>query len=260
MDEIRPVKLYKYRHWNDNTKKILINNELYFQSAENFNDPFDANIILDMDATPAEWISRAVLLHNHYGGEMPKSEYQKMCSVLYHITEEERAYFSKNVTELVTQEVRKNTGIYCFTKSEDNILMWSHYANEHKGICLEFDHSAPALFSAAKVNYCFDYPKVNYFTSTYDELMNIRYFTKAKDWEYEQEYRIVIPDFSSQIKAIESQIITGAICGCCMPDEDIKEVIAILQDRPTPTMLYKAEKKKYGLGLDIVPIKQYGNI
>ena len=35
MDEIRPVKLYKYRHWNDNTKKILINNELYFQSAEN---------------------------------------------------------------------------------------------------------------------------------------------------------------------------------------------------------------------------------
>ena len=66
--------------------------------------------------------------------------------------------------------------------------------------------------------------------------------------------------FSSQIKAIESQIITGAICGCCMPDEDIKEVIAILQDRPTPTMLYKAEKKKYGFGLDIVPIKQYGNI
>lgn len=85
------------------------------------------------------------------------------------MTEQEREYFSKNVTELVTQEVRKNTGIYCFTKSEDNILMWSHYANEHKGICLEFDHSDPDLFTAAKVNYCCDYPKVNYFTSTYDE-------------------------------------------------------------------------------------------
>lgn len=77
IDEIRPDKLYKYRHWNDNTKKILNNNELYFQSAENFNDPFDTNIVLDMDATPEEWISRAILLHNHYVGEMPKSEYKE---------------------------------------------------------------------------------------------------------------------------------------------------------------------------------------
>jgi len=37
--------------------------------------------------------------------------------------------------------------------------------------------------------------------------------------------------------------ITGVICGCCMPDKDIKELIAILQDRPTPTTLTKQRRR-----------------
>ncbi|MBK7525892.1 MAG: DUF2971 domain-containing protein [Saprospiraceae bacterium] len=29
-------------------------------------------------------------------------------------------------------------GVCSFTTNNNNILMWSHYANNHKGICLEF--------------------------------------------------------------------------------------------------------------------------
>ena len=29
-------------------------------------------------------------------------------------------------------------GVCCFSEKKDDILMWSHYADGHKGFCLEF--------------------------------------------------------------------------------------------------------------------------
>lgn len=257
MEDVKPDKLYKYCPWNDYTKDIIVNNRLYFSSANNFNDPFDANLIIDMDGTPEEWIKKYVELYNHYVGEISKSEYDEMCFILYSFTPEQRKKYKEGVIEQITKTVREETGIYCFTKSKDNILMWSHYADNHKGICLEFNHSDSKLLLTKKVNYYNDYPRINYFTSNYDELMTIRYFTKAKDWEYEAEYRIVIPHFSKQQKKFEPKIITGVICGCCMPDDDIEELRSILKMRTTPITLYKAKKKEYEFGLDIELIEQF---
>lgn len=33
----------------------------------------------------------------------------------------------------------KNSYVTCFSETNDNFLMWSHYASSHKGVCLEFD-------------------------------------------------------------------------------------------------------------------------
>ena len=31
-----------------------------------------------------------------------------------------------------------NFGAFSMSQLKDNILMWSHYANQHKGFCIEF--------------------------------------------------------------------------------------------------------------------------
>lgn len=41
----------------------------------------------------------------------------------------ENYYFNK---------IQKEIGVYCLTTVPDSILMWSHYANNHKGVCLEY--------------------------------------------------------------------------------------------------------------------------
>jgi hypothetical protein len=58
----------------------------------------------------------------------------------------DRSEFSRiDVTELlsslseVTNVFLKNSSVACFSESCDNFLMWSHYANGHRGVCLEFD-------------------------------------------------------------------------------------------------------------------------
>ena len=46
--------------------------------------------------------------------------------------------FLNDVMEKV-KETRNNTLISCFSKSWNSTLMWSHYGDKHKGICVEFD-------------------------------------------------------------------------------------------------------------------------
>ena len=46
-----------------------------------------------------------------------------------------------------TDGLLKNASVACFSESNSNFLMWSHYAGGHKGVCLEFDTE---IFNAEK--------------------------------------------------------------------------------------------------------------
>ena len=80
--------------------------------------------------------------------------------------------------------------VYCLTPIPDSTLMWSHYAENHKGICLEFQLDNPVFGSAQEVKYLSSYPKW-----TPLSLMNSNephvLLTKSDDWQYEREYRII---------------------------------------------------------------------
>jgi hypothetical protein len=83
--------------------------------------------------------------------------------------------------------------IYCLTPKADSTLMWSHYADDHHGICLEFGVPTNMLFSkACEVMYREEYPK--WVPSEFnDEPARVMEFilTKAADWSYEKEYRLI---------------------------------------------------------------------
>ncbi len=95
---------------------------------------------------------------------------------------------SKSIEEMLAQR-----RIYCLTPKADNILMWSHYADNHRGICLEFSVPDNPLFSkAAEVVYREAYPHwvpcdINDRPGLVMELI----LTKSRDWHYEQEYRLI---------------------------------------------------------------------
>jgi hypothetical protein len=45
----------------------------------------------------------------------------------------------RRALEGLRQTLSRDTGLLCFSESWDHLLMWSHYANKHQGICLGFD-------------------------------------------------------------------------------------------------------------------------
>jgi Protein of unknown function (DUF2971) len=52
----------------------------------------------------------------------------------------------KRMTEMY-RILDKSFGVLCLSRHSDNIRLWSHYASNHSGLCLEFDAAAhPAAF------------------------------------------------------------------------------------------------------------------
>ena len=96
--------------------------------------------------------------------------------------------FIEGASKTLEVEISKRR-IYCLLPDPASILMWSHYADHHRGICLEF-HVANVLFLRAwKAAYCSEYPV--WVPQDWRKIALDVILTKPKSWEYEQEFRIV---------------------------------------------------------------------
>ena len=62
--------------------------------------------------------------------------------------------------EEAKNDYNKNTYILCFSKVYNSILMWSHYAESHKGALIEFLPQAKTLIEVKKVEYERMYPEI----------------------------------------------------------------------------------------------------
>ena len=80
--------------------------------------------------------------------------------------------------------IAKKWGVLCFTRDWRNPLLWSHYADSHKGICLGFDVPAEVLHTVK-------YRQVRSHSSDWknNDDINSVLWTKFTRWRYEKEQR-----------------------------------------------------------------------
>ena len=100
--------------------------------------------------------------------------------------------------------LRNNTWLCSLSKVNDSILMWAHYCYNHKGVCIGLDidkvmQSVPQMFGeiylqplVLDVQYKSIIERPNGYCNAMG-LFNYQWQTKAKEWEYEQEVRLVMP-------------------------------------------------------------------
>lgn len=96
-------------------------------------------------------------------------------------------------------------GISCFSRSNDNMLMWSHYCQSHTGICIGFNLNNLYYFvrGIAAIN---GWKPMMLPVSYKEEFIPVEYFdnkthaiytwlsTKYDLWKYEQEIRLIMTD------------------------------------------------------------------
>jgi len=86
-------------------------------------------------------------------------------------------------------------GLVCFSNQWQNPVMWSHYGDKHRGICLGFDVSDQIL---KKVKYI-TRRKQFHIGQSLDahriepDLISAAIRYKFKEWSYEREYRGIVP-------------------------------------------------------------------
>ena len=138
-------------------------------------------------------------------------------------------------------------GIMCFTQDHQNLLMWSHYANHHKGFVLEFDtaYDVSTLLRVSKVEYSNEYPILDYSEMTNDQY-KVVLLRKSEGWKYEQEWRMVVFNGANTNLPFKPAAITGLIFGCRADFEMKKRILSILEIRSSkkspPLKIYEAVK------------------
>lgn len=120
--------------------------------------------------------------------------------------------------------VVKDMGFLCFSRTWKNPLLWSHYADRHRGVCLGFDFPDSLL---KKIQYVAKRINVNpaeIDPRDYEDVGGQFIYTKFAHWKYEAEVRagckldhssrengLYFMDFDSNLRPAE--VIVGARCG-----------------------------------------------
>jgi hypothetical protein len=184
------AKLYHYQPFNpEHIADLLTRNRIHCSTPGKLNDPWDCQLCYDSDSLkdPAvreqyiDWLSQLV-------GGFPASE----CRTALEVLLKDPEGLTKSIEGLArtAQQETSKRRIYCLTPHPDSILMWSHYSNNHSGICLEFQTANPLFSSAMKVIYLSHYPKFLPHEMGIGQAFQVL-LTKSEAWSYEEEYRIV---------------------------------------------------------------------
>ena len=114
--------------------------------------------------------------------------------------------------EFITNEQRnalfeeKNAKTFCcFSKDKDNQLLWSHYANGHRGVVIgvKIDETK---YDVRNIDYVEDFASIDY----YDENTSMEILSKKlKYWEYENEVRVFSKDNGNEINVTITEVILG---------------------------------------------------
>ncbi|MFQ7593460.1 MAG: DUF2971 domain-containing protein [Acutalibacteraceae bacterium] len=158
--------LYKYYPFDKIRLNSLVNNKIWLSTPEKYNDPFEFHFTLYPEV---EEVARRTGTEHFW----------------VDIREEYNAKVAKKI-----EESKRKFCLCCFSEEYKNILMWSHYAENHKGICVEYDfRNYRKVLYLEKVKYANDVVK---FPQGGFEGFNRIFCTKALPWSYEHEWRLIL--------------------------------------------------------------------
>ncbi|KLI27633.1 hypothetical protein A9X77_08400 [Brachyspira hyodysenteriae] len=129
--------------------------------------------------------------------------------------------------------------IGCLSLTNDNSLMWSHYADKHEGICIEYNfnnffQNKPDDIILKKVSYVNDIiiEKDSILTSKSNNENNIVDIlsTKSIEWKYENEYRVIKYYNDDKNNTIQMPI-KNIYFGAKIPKDDRDFLIKILNNK-----------------------------
>lgn len=235
------INPYLYKYYDINAcDRFLDNSCIMFSSYDKFNDPFEFSDIIDMNYSKSD-INKIITISKDV------NIFDNMFNTKKHLID--------NIITKSIEEEKKKLGIFCASSSKDNLLLWAHYADSHKGICLEFDikKSPETFILPQKVVYNDQYPHYNYFKER-DQIMK-PLFHKSNVWSYEEEFRIIKVNQPNILRDVNKEALSGVIFGCCCDKEERNRIMRKCKTNGFNSVkFYEAVKDKMSYKLTIISI------
>jgi len=104
-------------------------------------------------------------------------------------TPEDRAFFQHQLRP----EMNRTVGLLCFSRKWSNPVLWSHYAEKHRGLCLGFDIPDHLAKHVTYVGSRLKAELENVTPLTDNDSFGFKLITtKYRHWRYEDEVRLII--------------------------------------------------------------------
>lgn len=222
------MRYYKYLPINLDTVSAVRERKMWVRSATSFNDPLEFRFHKNVPLANVEKLKQAnPILRFASDNE---------------IVEKLKADFEKRLHKL---------GVSCFSLSQSNYLLWSHYGDGHRGMCLEFDtHQDEDLpENAHRVIYRDEVPEYDFSDLKLmgDSAPTI-ICTKGKFWDYEEEIRFVHEECDDLV-AYEHDL-SGVIFGCLTSLQHRRLVESVIDSK---IQVYKASLSDSRYALEVHP-------
>jgi hypothetical protein len=169
MSSDQPIKIYRYQRFTAMTVESLCHDQLHFSDPTAFNDPLDCQPTVEPDSGRdeqrlllTELIRRRIEAEalaskknarlkgkkagghaKRLGGQAARSE---LANIAYHATNPEYEVSEEEAEcRLLASEIQRellkqyDRGVCCFSSALKNPLLWSHYGDQHRGLCVGYD-------------------------------------------------------------------------------------------------------------------------
>jgi hypothetical protein len=267
----KPKRLYKYKKFDQQTLELLVLDKLHFSDPRKFNDPFDTRPSVDVDLgedrlekalrclveqrVHAEMGAAAKTIK--YKGPRTQAHIQQLSKLSadriiekisfdatdreYDLDEPYRYLLGRYLERELLK--RYDKGVVSLSRKMKCPLMWSHYADQHRGICIGYsipqgfrgkllpvEYGGTRRVAASDISAMLEGHQ-----DARDRVDRAVLLRKANPWKYEREWRL-IGDRGLQDSCLElEEVIFGFRCDSVTR----YAVVRAMENRDRPIKYYE---------------------
>jgi hypothetical protein len=236
------ARLYHYLRFRpERLATTVLEHKVHCAGPRDFNDPWDCRpcydeSILDDPAAFDQHVEFFDRVDRKYGPSKTEAERARQLQRL----RTDPSFLRSLVRQItgIDQPIHERYRVFCLSSMADSVVMWSHYADKHRGVCLEFGTKEEEFSGAYRVEYSEGYPPFNLADDSLAHNL-LPLVTKSAEWSYEHEYRVIAEEhaFARSAESLHTHdgfltipptSLTSIILGCEMDDaarESVREIV-----------------------------------
>jgi hypothetical protein len=251
-----PQPLFKYLPL-DRAKQVLTERTIRFSQPKYLNDPYEMQLIINPISLRDDIKAREIASGTAVD-EAEEIASRRLESVAFGLVD-------------MIKTTRNDIGVLSLSKRSDGLLMWAHYAQDHRGIALGLqleqcllpsNQDSSSLVWLDDVKYLSE--KIDFIregTAPWQSLLR-----KSEEWSYEEEWRIIrslntLRPVTSEIYVAElrPEAIKSVILGARMSPVDEAGIVELLRGSEdfSHIEIFKSVVSSSKLALEIIPFKDW---
>lgn len=261
LEALKNECLFKYTDVNKNALDTILNNTLWHANVDTLNDPFEFFF---------KFIKQLPLDSNKFVQLMEESNYwvkpeyikQERDAAIQLILSGNEILIRKHILKKASNaesdlfQLMQTLCVCSVSRKVDDPLMWSHYSNGMRGICIAYDNKLlnNAALNFESVRYEPSPPEINFFEWYKTERKDFTpmgkfLLTKQTNWKYEVEWRSI--EFSKQqnskgfLAPLKNNTIKAIIYGSKIKNLELEQLKIVCKQKSIPLLKATADRENY---------------